>query len=109
MIRCAVLVGVLLGSNARVAADPVNLHVRSSSHLVTSGGTALDLPPGYFLDEPSHIKLDVEMRRLQTAETRLVAENKSLHSSADHAALYVVMIAVATGIAFGVYIDRKLQ
>lgn len=102
-------VGVLLGSSSRVAADPVNLHLRSPSHLVTTGGSSLDLPVGYFLDESTHDKLDVELRRLQTAETRLTAENKSLRSSADHAPLYAVMIAVAAGIALGVYVDRKLK
>lgn len=42
----------------------------------------LTLPPGRFVDEDTWQRIDRETKRLQTAETRLDAENKSLRASA---------------------------
>jgi hypothetical protein len=61
--------------------SPSTLHMRTPSTLTTDGGTTLHLPPGYFQDEPTHDKLDAEIRRLQDQEVRLTAEGKSLRAS----------------------------
>lgn len=41
----------------------------------------LVLPPGRFVDEDTWQRIDAEHRRLQTAETRLDAENRSLRNT----------------------------
>jgi len=79
MLSCAVAVSIVCGS--RAAAGEV-VHLKSPSEVVTEKGSKLSLPPGYFLEEPDYDRLDVEMRRLQDAETRLGAENRSLRDSA---------------------------
>ncbi len=58
-------------------------HLKSPSTLETEKGSVLQLPPGYFMDEPTWDERDREMRRLQDQETRLGAENRSLRESAD--------------------------
>lgn len=102
---------VALAAMTRVASgDPVNLHMRTPSTCETEGGTKLQLPPGYFLDEESHDRLDREVRRLQDAETRLVAENRSLRGtlSSWQPGWVVLVVAVAGGVALGVYAGSKL-
>lgn len=54
------------------------LHMRKATTLVRDGVVLRELPPGYFLDDASFTKLDAELRRLQTIETRLTAENEEL-------------------------------
>ena len=58
-------------------------HFHTPAHCDTDGGSHVDLPPGYFYDEAQKKAADVEMKRLQDAETRLRAENTSLRKSAD--------------------------
>ncbi len=58
-------------------------HIKSPSELKTEKGSELKLPPGYFLDEKTWAERDLEMKRLQEQETRLVAQNKSLRKSAS--------------------------
>lgn len=48
---------------------------------VTDLTRCITLPPGRFLDEDTWQRIDAEHRRLQNAETRLDAENRSLHDS----------------------------
>lgn len=81
------------------------LHLQTSSTARTDGGTDLRLPPGYFLDEPTHTKLDAEMRRLQDAETRLNAENSSLRKSAQGISFgwKSMSTVLLVGIAIGAY------
>lgn len=95
---------------AREASGDVNLRMRTPSHLVTTGGTQLDLPPGYFEDEPTHDKLDTEVKRLQTAETRLTAENKSMKQSlATWQPGWITLAGtLLVGLATGFYLERKL-
>jgi hypothetical protein len=53
--------------------------------LVPSISRLFDLPVGtHVLEPPAWDKLDAETRRLQDAETRLTAENKSLRSQAGN-------------------------
>lgn len=104
------LAAIVILATTRAAADPVHLHMRSPSTVTTDGGTTLKLPPGYFLDEESYGKLDTEVRRLQEQETRLVAENGSLRKtlSSWRPGWVVVVSAVVSGVAIGVYAHSKL-
>lgn len=53
----------------------------SDSVVVTDGGSELHLPPGRYYRENVWATLDTELRRLQTQETRLTAENASLKAA----------------------------
>lgn len=106
-----------LAASARTASGdpdptppPTNIHIHSASSLHTDGGSDLRLPPGYFLDEPAHDRLDTEMRRLQDAETRLGAENTSLRASTQgwQPGWYTVAGIIATSLAAGWYLHDKL-
>lgn len=81
------------------------LHLASGSSVTTDGGTNLRLPPGYFLDEPAHAKLDAELKRSADAETRLTAENASLRAATSgwSPGWRTILIATATGFAGGIY------
>lgn len=86
------------------------LHLRSSAHVQTEGGSDLRLPPGYYLDEPNWHKLDDEVRRLQEQETRLAAENKSLRSTVSswQPGWKTLLGVLVTGIGTGIYLHSKL-
>lgn len=110
---------VLLGSMIAVAAvagnafgdpSPVNLHMRTPSTITTDGGSVVKVPPGYYLDEPTHDKLDAEVKRLQEAETRLKAENTSFRTSAAswQPGWWTLAVTLASGIALGAYIEHRL-
>lgn len=88
--------------------EPV--HVHSASHVVTDGGSKLDLPPGYFYDEATHAALDVEVKRLQTVETRLTAENESLRSTLStwQPPTYLLVTTFVIGLGLGAYLVSKL-
>ncbi len=113
MRRRRIVIGVALALmlSDHVDADPYVptpgelLHLKTPSTAKTDGGTDLRLPPGYFRDEPSHVKYDLELRRLQEAEVRLAAENKSLRKSAQGISFgwYALAGALVTGFAAGVY------
>ncbi len=97
---------------ARTAAgDPAGpLHLETPSSVQTDGGTSLRLPPGYFVEERVWSDLDLEMRRLQDAETRLTAENTSLRGAAAgwQPGWVTLTVTLAAGIVLGAYIDHKL-
>lgn len=101
---------VALSRGAYGDPSPTYLHMRTPSHVVTDGGSDLRLPPGYFLDEPTHDKVDAEVRRLQDAETRLTAENQSMRKSLDgwQPGFYTLAIAAASAIVLGWYAHDKL-
>lgn len=67
-----------------------------------------ELPAGRFLAEPGWSALDLEMRRLQDAETRLTAENTSLRKNADawRPGWKTLTGAVLVGVALGVAATR---
>jgi hypothetical protein len=111
--RVALCAAVALGAMGRVAAGdptpPINLHLLTPSTVHTDGGSDLHLPPGYFLDEATRGALDIEMKRLQDAETRLTAENTSLTASVGWApGWYTLAVTLAAGIALGWYAHDKL-
>lgn len=119
-IAIAIAVGVLLAS-ASAAADPDPtsppavpiltdwLHFNTPAHVVTDGGADLRIPMGYFLDEPTWAKREVELKRLQDAETRLTAENTSFRASASswQPGWVTAAIVFAGGLASGWYIYAK--
>jgi hypothetical protein len=96
-VRSFVVALLLVTSSAY--AEPV--HIRSASTVTTRGGSTLQLPPGYFLDEDLWKKLDNEVKRLQDAETRLTAENKELKRTANGATWSLVLGALVVGTVVG--------
>jgi hypothetical protein len=86
------------------------LHILSPSSLTTDGGSVLRLPPGQFLSDAQWSKLDLEMRRLQDAETRLTAENTSFRQSAAAwtPPWWLLAGAAVSGITLGWYAHDKL-
>lgn len=103
-----VLVGCLCVTSSALADPP--LHLLTPSTLTTEGGSTLRLPPSYVLSEPAWSSLDVEMKRLQDVETRLKAENGSLRAAVSgwQPGFYTLAIAIVSGMALAVYVDRKL-
>lgn len=85
-------------------------HIASASTVHTDGGSVLRLPPGYFSDEDNWHRLDVEMRRLQDAETQLRVENKTLRASMEtwQPGWKTLVLTLATGVAAGWYVHSKL-
>lgn len=119
-ITATVALGLLLVT-AEVAADPAPpttlIQTEKDTrlcHVAEDGapdpvGCRL-LPPGRFLDETSYTALDLEMRRLQDAETRLGAENTSLRKTTTswQPGWKTVVTVFLVGVSGGVYIHSKL-
>ena len=61
--------------------DP-GCHLMRPSKLTTERGNVLWLPPGYFLDEPTWLRRDAELKDAQDNVTRLKAENDSFRKDA---------------------------
>lgn len=91
-------------------AAPLDLHMRTASHVVTDGGADVRLPPGWFLDEASYAALDTETKRLQDAETRLTAENGSLKQSLSgwQPGWYTMASVLLGGLVLGYEIEKHL-
>jgi len=129
--RHLIAVTVVMALAARAAADPQPtsapdpceadagpvtppldkpVHLSTPSLVATDGGSDLHLPPGYYLAEPLYKQWDAETKRLQTAETRLTAENKSLRASASswQPGWYTLAVTLASGAALGWYAHSKL-
>lgn len=96
---------VLLLCCSTAYADPAK-HLQSSSRVVTSGGSILELPPGYFVTEAAWAALDVEMKRLQTVETKLTAENAAIRATLStwQPPWYIVASSFVIGMAGGMYL-----
>lgn len=108
--KIAVGFALAVALSTRSAADDFALHIIAPSKLETAKGTKLELPPGYFLDEPTWKRLDDELKRLQEAETRLRAENESFRKSAQEwqPGWKTLLGATLSGIAIGAYAYSKL-
>lgn len=107
ILASVVLFVALSAGGGRPAKADVNLHMRSPTHCTTDGGTRLDLPPGFFLDEEGHAQLDAEVKRLQEAEMRLTAENGELRALTEGhfgTMLLVGGVVLVIGVAAGVTI-----
>jgi hypothetical protein len=117
MLRQLALTMALLAFEADAEGDPAPptfAHLQST-RLACLGvlpmvSDCITLPSGYFLDEPTYVKLDNELRRLQDTETRLVAENASLRAAAQtwKPGWITLTTTLVVGIVAGVYIDHRL-
>lgn len=112
MIRRSILalvVAVCVILPATAAAEPVPqvIEVPVPITLKADTGEEMRVPPGYYVPAPLWTAIDDEMKRLETTETRLTAENKSLRASADEGpgwgTVLTVVGAIAAGIAAGAY------
>jgi hypothetical protein len=114
---------IILALASRAAADPAPatpapttpdltryLHLQSGSHISTDGGTRIDLPPGYFMDEPTFKKLDVDVRALQDASTSKDAQIKVYRAALEgwRPGWVTLGCAVLGGVALGYYLHEKL-
>lgn len=108
VVSVFVVLWLLLWLPGSAHCEPV--HVHSASHVVTDGGSKLDLPPGYFYDEALHAALDVEVKRLQDVETRLTAENESLRKTLStwQPPTYLLVTTFVIGLGLGAYLVSKL-
>ncbi len=114
---------LVLVSPIRAAGDPVDARLPlltlpgprtlcKPAELATDPPVCRELPPGRFVDEPAWTALDLELRRLQTKEIRIDAENASLRASADgwQPGWRTLAVAFVTGVAGGFavyhYINR---
>jgi hypothetical protein len=100
------LVCALCASIRPAVADPIARKVRlkTPATCTTTGGTVVKTPAGTVLAPPPlWAALDVEMKRLQVAEIRLGAENKSLRESLKKrpAPWYYIAGALTLGFAAG--------
>ena len=72
----------------------------------SAAGSVIELPPGVYVEEPDWIKLGVEVCRLQDAETRLTAENKSL-VTALRSGPYKFMAGMLFGFGVGWWVASR--
>ncbi len=102
---------------SRVAADPLpapHLHVPGDSELhyacVPGPCKTRALPPVHIVDEPSWTKLDLELRRLQDAETRYKAENTHMRQATSgwQPGWKLTLGVFVTGLLVGGYAYSKL-
>lgn len=101
---------VLLWPGSALADDPADtsaemLHIESPFTVTTDGGSTVRLPPGYYMPEPTYDRLDLEVRRLQDAETRLMAENVVLRDTPPPTRRWWIGAAAGliAGIVLGAY------
>lgn len=95
----------------RAAADPapsVRLRMRDDSTLTLKSGRVLELPPGRFIEEVEFMRMEIEFKRLQDAETRLTAERDSLQKTTEgwRPGWVTLSLTLATGLAVGVYLTK---
>lgn len=103
-MRALLVAALLVLPLAGRAAAEEPLHIKTPSTLKTDGGSEVRLPAGvYVIGAAEWAALDVEVRRLQEQETRLVAENAALRESAGEGpglgTLGLVVGAFAAGVA----------
>lgn len=96
------LVVTLLAASATAGPLPPPIEVTEEVTLKADTGEELRVPPGRYLPEPTWHALDLEMRRLQDAETRLAAENQSLRSSLDEGPGWGTWVTIGLALAAGI-------
>ena len=111
----AAALAAVLASLAPVgaAADPVTLEEPVRKHVTVPselhvGPVVFRLPPVYLMSEGVKDALDLEVRRLQDAETRLTAENKSLRDGAGRWGTVALIVVSVLAVAGGYYAGDKL-
>lgn len=109
-LAAAVAACALLLLGTRAAADPglppddpaETLHLTGGGEVETPSGTRIILPPGYYVPDPEWDRLDIEVHRLQDAETRLTAErDEALRIARDKPRSPTWLYVVVAGL-FGV-------
>jgi hypothetical protein len=92
--------------------QPSNLRITEPALVCTLAHPerCAQLRPGRYLDEERWSLLDAEVRRLQTAETRLTAENQSMRKSLAGwtPGWKTLALALASGLAGGAFLVAKL-
>jgi hypothetical protein len=101
LVAAIVLAIVLLSARPAGAEPAPPIHVTVPTTISDAAGHSLALPPGFFLEEATWAALDVELRRLQEAETRLRAENQVFRDSDAPPRWWWVAVGVAVGAAGG--------
>ena len=93
------------------APDPAVLVNEAELHIPATGRTYKLVPGTWLLAPPSWTKLETELKRLQDAETRLSAENKSMRetSSGWRPGWKLLLGAFAVGATSGAYAYYKLR
>lgn len=89
------------------------LHMRlgtGSGELLGPNGKTYLIPEGSHILAPEYWakEFDGEFLRLQEAETRLTAENKSLRASSSEFHWLPLFVGIVLGSAAGIYVGRKL-
>lgn len=100
----ALAAAVLASLPSAAAAEPLPqiVQVTESITLRNDAGAELRVPPGFYVPDVTWYAVDKEVRRLQAAETRLAAENKSLRSQASADGIgWGTVAAIATALALG--------
>lgn len=88
--------------------DPTT-HVKSSFVVTTAAGNTRAFAPSWIVPEPVWTLIDVELKRLQTTETVLGAENASLRASAAEGGFgWGSVVAVAAAVAGGILAGRMV-
>lgn len=108
-IKVAVLIAVIL---VLLPSDAISEPVRFKNGAVctTAAGNRVDLTPkSVAFTDTEYSALDVEMKRLQDAETRLKAENTSLRKSdvTGRGTLYAIGGALVTGLGVGYWLANR--
>lgn len=94
---------------------PVEDSLETPLHLVapfavrSASGLTYHVPPAYVISERAWRELDSEMRRLQTAEIRLEAENKYLRQAPVETPVLswvaLAALSLGTGVAVGLWLQ----
>lgn len=81
------------------------MRVTEPATITTDSGKSRRVPPGRFVDEPRWSLLDAELRRLQTVETRITAENAELRKTAKswRPGWKILASTLIAGVALGAY------
>jgi hypothetical protein len=122
VLACALVIGACASAHADTPAPvqaPAHLRTREGTRLCAyaresdaaenaAGVRCRELPPGRFLAEPTWVRLDDEVRRLQDAEVRLTAANASLRKDAAgwRPGWKSLASAVLVGVALGAWAAR---
>lgn len=114
--RTVLLAGFLALYPAPTGADPYVpkageiVHLNTPTTGKTDGGTDLRLPPGYFLDEPTYLEKDTELKESQPIITRLKAENESFRKTTQswQPGWKTLITTALVGFAGGWYIHSKI-
>lgn len=89
------------------AGEPLNIRITGASTLTTDAGSVVRLPEGvHVVGEPEWQVLDLEIRRLQDAETRLTAQNDSLRATPSPSSWWGVVgfgVGLIAGIVVGAW------